>query len=149
VLPKSRKALNSTISSAGSARKPTIISRRAPMVPKAVPTSIAASDRKTRAVAKRPMSAMASAARAKGRSVASEGMIPAASTMVPKRMYGVVRKRTEASLASTASFWKSLRSMRYCWRSGGAVRFCIQARHCAIHPVKSGAMPMASSISPN
>ena len=35
-------AENSTISSAGSARKPTSISRRAPMLPKAVPMSIAA-----------------------------------------------------------------------------------------------------------
>ncbi len=35
------EAVNSTISSAGSARKPIIISRRAPSVPKAVPMSIA------------------------------------------------------------------------------------------------------------
>ena len=52
-----------TISSAGSARKPTIISRRAPSVPNAVPMSIAASARKTRAIANRPTSAIASAAR--------------------------------------------------------------------------------------
>ena len=54
------------ISSAGSARNPTIISRRAPSVPKAVPTSIAASDRNTRAVANSPTSAIASAAEANG-----------------------------------------------------------------------------------
>ena len=51
-----------TISSAGSARKPTIISRRAPSVPKAVPMSMAASARNTRASANRPTSAIASAA---------------------------------------------------------------------------------------
>ena len=51
-----------TTSSAGSARKPIIISRRAPSVPKAVPTSIAARDTNTRAVASRPTSAIASAA---------------------------------------------------------------------------------------
>ena len=73
-----------TISSAGSARKPTIISRRAPSVPKAVPTSIAASDRNTRAVASRPTSAMASAALVNGRRVPIEGMIAAARTIVPK-----------------------------------------------------------------
>ena len=83
VLPEIRKALKNTISSAGSARKPTIISRRAPSVPKAVPMSIAASEMKTRAVANRPTRAMASATQAKGRSVAIEGMIAAASTIVP------------------------------------------------------------------
>ena len=44
--------MKSTISSAGSARKPINISRRAPSEPKAVPRSIAASAMKTRAVAK-------------------------------------------------------------------------------------------------
>ena len=62
-----------TISSAGSARKPTIISRRAPSVPKAVPISIAASDRKTRAVASSPTSAMASAAIVKRQARAHRG----------------------------------------------------------------------------
>ena len=57
------EATKMTISSAGSARKPIIISRRAPSVPKAVPMSIAASDMNTRAIASRPTSAMASAAR--------------------------------------------------------------------------------------
>ena len=71
------------MSRAGSARKPTSISRRAPSVPKAVPTSIAASDMNTRAVANRPTSAMASAAFEKGSRVPSEGMIAAAHTMVP------------------------------------------------------------------
>ena len=55
-------ATKMTISSAGSARKPTIISRRAPSVPNAVPTSMAASERNTRAVASKPTSAIASAA---------------------------------------------------------------------------------------
>jgi hypothetical protein len=55
-------AVNRTISSAGSARKPIIISRRAPSVPNAVPMSIAASEMKTRASARMPTSAIASAA---------------------------------------------------------------------------------------
>ena len=54
VVAEISEATKMTISSAGSARKPTIISRRAPSVPKAVPMSMAASDRKTRAVASRP-----------------------------------------------------------------------------------------------
>ena len=83
VLPEIRKALKNTISRAGSARKPIIISRRAPSVPKAVPTSIAASETKTRAVANRPTRAMASATKAKGRSIATEGMMAAARTIVP------------------------------------------------------------------
>ncbi len=77
------EAENSTISSAGSARKPTSISRRAPIVPKAVPMSIAAREMKTRARPNRPTSAMASAAGASGRSVDSVGMIEQASTMQP------------------------------------------------------------------
>ena len=76
-------AVNSTISSAGSARKPTSISRRAPSVPNAVPMSIAASEMNTRASANRPTSAIASAAGASGRSVASVGTIAQASTMQP------------------------------------------------------------------
>ncbi len=62
VVAEISEATKMTISRAGSARNPTIISRRAPSVPKAVPMSIAASDRKTRAVASRPTSAIASAA---------------------------------------------------------------------------------------
>ena len=77
------EATKMTISRAGSARKPTIISRRAPSVPKAVPISIAASDRKTRAVANSPTSAMASAAIVKGRRVPIEGIMPAATTIAP------------------------------------------------------------------
>ncbi len=75
-----------TINRAGSARKPTIISRRAPSVPKAVPISIAASARKTRAVANNPTSAMASPAIVKGRPVPIEGMMAAATTIAPKTM---------------------------------------------------------------
>ena len=78
------EAENSTISSAGSARKPISISRRAPSVPNAVPMSIAASEMKTRASANRPTSAIASAAGDSGRSVDSVGMIALASTMQPK-----------------------------------------------------------------
>ena len=83
VLPNIRNALNNTISSAGSARKPIIISRRAPMLPKTVPISIAARAMNTRAVANRPTNAMASATLARGRSVVTEGMIAAAVAMAP------------------------------------------------------------------
>ncbi len=87
-----------TISSAGSARKPTIISRRAPSVPNAVPTSIAASDRNTRAVASRPTSAIASAAIENGRRVPIDGMIAAAPTIEPNTTYGAKRNSGEALL---------------------------------------------------
>ena len=76
-------AEKSTIRSAGSARKPISISRRAPIVPKAVPMSMAASEMNTRARANRPTSAIASAAGARGRSVDSVGMMAQASTMQP------------------------------------------------------------------
>ena len=92
-----------TISRAGSARKPTIISRRAPSVPKAVPTSMAASDRNTRAVASRPTSAIASAAPENGRRVPIDGMIAAAQTIEPNTPYGAKRNSEEARSASTAS----------------------------------------------
>ena len=85
-----------TISSAGSARKPSIISRRAPSVPKAVPTSMAASARNTRAVASRPTSAMLSAAVVSGSRVPIEGMIAAAATMVANTTYGAARNSPEA-----------------------------------------------------
>ncbi len=52
-------------------------------VPKAVPTSIAASEMKTRASANRPTRAIASAAGASGRSVDTVGMIEQASAMQP------------------------------------------------------------------
>ncbi len=97
------------ISSAGSARKPTIISRRAPSVPKAVPMSIAASDMKTRAIANRPTSAIASAAERNGRPVPIEGITAAAATIAPKTTYGAMRNSGEASAAITASLWNSLR----------------------------------------
>ena len=58
VVAQISEATKITISSAGSARNPIIISRRAPSVPKAVPTSMAASAINTRAVANRPTSAM-------------------------------------------------------------------------------------------
>ena len=54
VVAKISETTKITTSSAGSARKPIIISRRAPSVPKAVPTSIAARDKNTRAVASKP-----------------------------------------------------------------------------------------------
>ena len=78
------EAVNSTISSAGSARKPTIISRRAPRLPNAVPMSMPASAMKKRASASSPTSAIASAAGLSGRSVPSVGTIAAASARQPK-----------------------------------------------------------------
>ena len=75
-----------TISSAGSARNPIIISRRAPRLPKAVPMSIAASDRNTLATASRPTSAIASAAEVNGRRVPIDGMMAAAATIAPNTM---------------------------------------------------------------
>ena len=112
VLPDSSEAVNSTMSSAGSARKPTNISRRAPNEPNAVPMSIAASAMNTRASANRPTNAIASAAPAKGRSVASDGTMAAASAIEPNTMYGVTRNIGEAFSATTASLWKSLRIAR-------------------------------------
>ena len=84
VEPEIMEAQNSTISSAGSARKPTSISRRAPKLPKAVPTSIAANEIKTRASANKPTNAMASAAGDKGKSVDKVGMMALASNIQPK-----------------------------------------------------------------
>src|SRR3982751_4484875 len=84
-------AENSTIRSAGSARKPISISRRAPIVPNGVPMSIAASDMNTRASANRPTRAIASAAGASGRSVESVGMIALARSMQLKTMQGAQR----------------------------------------------------------
>ena len=104
--------MNSTISSAGSARKPTSISRRAPSEPKAVPMSIAASAMNTRASANRPTSAIASAARANGRSVASDGTIAAAQHIAANTMYGVIRKTADALSATTASFANNLRIVK-------------------------------------
>ena len=101
-----------TISSAGSARKPIIISRRAPSVPNAVPMSMAASDRNMRAVASRPTSAIASATGVNGRCVPIEGITAAASTMVANTTYGARRKSGDAPTASTASLWNSLRIPR-------------------------------------
>src|SRR5436190_23928149 len=94
--PEIKDAVNSTISNAGSARKPTNISRRAPSDPNAVPMSIAASAMNTRASANKPTSAMASAAVANGRSVASDGTMAAAQHIAPKTTYGVRRKIGEA-----------------------------------------------------
>src|SRR5512143_4249796 len=94
-------AQNSTISSAGSARKPISISRRVPSVPNDVPMSIAASEMNTRASANSPTSAMASAASDSGRSVDSVGMIEQASAMQPNTMYGAARNSAEACSATT------------------------------------------------
>jgi hypothetical protein len=82
------EVVKSTIRNAGSARKPISISRRAPMVPKDVPMSIAASEMKRRASANSPTSAMASAAGASGRFVDTVGMIIEASNMQPNTTYG-------------------------------------------------------------
>src|SRR5438552_17540354 len=102
--PEIKDAVNSTISSAGSARKPTNISRRAPSDPNAVPMSIAASAMNTRAAANNPTSAIESAASANGRSVASDGMIAAAQHIAPNTTYGASRKIGDACSATTASF---------------------------------------------
>jgi hypothetical protein len=99
---------NRTTSSAGSARKPMSISRRAPSVPKAVPMSIAASEMNTRASANRPTSAIASAARDSGRSVESVGTMEHASAMQPNTMYGAERNIDEACSAITDSLLNSL-----------------------------------------
>ena len=96
-------AQNNTISSAGSARKPTSISRRAPSVPKAVPMSIAASEINTRASANSPTSAIASAAGDSGRSVDRVGMIAQASNIQPKIRYGATRYKDEACSAISDS----------------------------------------------
>ena len=80
------EAVNNTISSAGSARKPISISRRAPSVPKEVPMSIAASEMNSLAIANRPTRAIASAAGASGRFVESVGMMAEASSMQPNTM---------------------------------------------------------------
>jgi hypothetical protein len=112
VEPEISDAVNSTIRSAGSARKPTNISRRAPSEPNAVPMSIAASAMNTRASANSPTSAMASAACANGRSVASDGTMAAAQPIAPKTMYGVMRKIGDAPSATMASFVKSFRMVR-------------------------------------
>ena len=108
VLPEISDEVNTTISSAGSARKPTIMSRRAPMLPKAVPMSMPARAVNTRASANSPTSAMTSAACANGRSVESEGMMAAATTMMPISRYGTTRNSAVASCASTASLRSSL-----------------------------------------
>jgi len=103
VLAEISDARKITISSAGSARNPTSISRRAPRVPKDVPTSKAASDMKTRAVANSPTSAIASAAFENGRRVPSDGTMAAAQVIAPNTTYGARRKNGEALTASTAS----------------------------------------------
>ena len=105
-------AQNSTISKAGSARNPTSISRRAPRLPKAVPTSMAAREMKTRASANRPTRAIASAAGDSGRSVDSVGTMAQASSMQLKIRYGAVRYSGEACSAITDSLLNSLCSMR-------------------------------------
>ena len=143
VEPEISDAVNSTISSAGSARKPTNISRRAPIEPNEVPMSIAASAMNTRASANRPTSAMASAARANGRSVASEGTIAAAQHIAPKTRYGAIRNSGDAFAATTASFMNSLRMVRYGSSSDGADLFCSQARHWLTQPTSSGASARA------
>ena len=71
--------------------------------------SMAASAMNTRASANRPTSAIASAALANGRSVASEGTIAAAQHIAPNTMYGVSRNIGDAFSATTASFMNSLR----------------------------------------
>ena len=102
------EAVKSTIRKAGSARKPTSISRRAPSVPNAVPMSMAASEMNRRASAKRPTSAIASAAGANGRLVDNVGTIMEASSMQPNTTYGAIRNIGEALCATTDSFQKSL-----------------------------------------
>ena len=136
-------AVNSTISSAGSARNPTNISRRAPSEPNAVPMSIAASAMNTRASANRPTSAIASAARANGRSVASDGTIAAAQHIAPNTMYGVIRKIADAFSATTASLTNSLRIVKYGSSSDGALWFASHARHWLTQPTSSGASASA------
>src|SRR3546814_10868382 len=73
VEPAISAVVNSTINSAGSARNPTSISRRAHRLPNAVPISIAASAMNTRANANRPTSAIASVAGDHGRAVDTVG----------------------------------------------------------------------------
>ncbi len=80
VEPEINDGVKTTISNAGSASDAISISRRAPIEPKAVPTSIAANAMNTRASASSPTNAITSAAGENGRSVASTGTIDAASS---------------------------------------------------------------------
>ena len=149
VVAEISEATKMTISSAGSARKPIIMSRRAPSVPNAVPMSIAASDMKTRAIASSPTSAIASAAERKGRPVPIEGMTAAAATIAPNTTYGARRNSGDALSAITASLWNSLRMPWYGSSTLGARRFCSQARHALTQPRNSGARTSAASTSRN
>ena len=79
-------SVNTAISIAGSASAETIISREAPMPPKAVPMSRPANAVKKRASAKKPTSTMTSAIAAVGRRTATSGTTAAASSMAPNTM---------------------------------------------------------------
>ena len=98
----------------------------------------------TRASANRPTSAIASAARANGRSVASDGTIAAAQHHRAEddvgRRCGTAATR---SRATTASLLNSLRIVRYGCSSDGALRFCSHARHWLTQPTSSGASSSA------
>jgi hypothetical protein len=79
-----RETAKMAISIAGSESDAIIISRLDPMPPNAVPMSMPASAVKNRAMVKSATKAMTSAVRDSGRSVVIMGMIPPASTVVPK-----------------------------------------------------------------
>src|SRR6185295_8751692 len=104
-------------------------------------------DMNTRAVARSPTSAIASAAVENGSRVPIEGMMAAAHTIEPNTTYGANRNSGDAFAASTASLWNSLWIARYGCQMLGADLFCSHARHCAIQPPKSGATAIAASTS--
>ncbi len=100
------------ISIAGSARAEKVISRLAPMPPKAVPMSMPARASQNRARASSAAMAMTSPIWASGVSTKIIGTMPEASRVAVKTTYGAKRNTQEAFPASTTSLPNSLARSR-------------------------------------
>ena len=140
-------AVKSTISSAGSARKPISISRRAPSEPNAVPMSIAASaiddareredaDQRDRVGGRRVGEVGAERRHDRGRQRhAAEQHV----RRDAEERRGVVR--------DDRVLVEQLAQHRYGCSTPGPLLFCSQARHWLTQPTRSGASRSASTSS--
>ena len=145
--PRSAMRRRCTISSAGSARKPTIISRRAPSVPNAVPMSIAASDEEHARQSRTgpPARSRPPRRRAASRCPSTERSPPRSAIAAEDDVRRDAKQRRRVLGDRPRPCGRACECRDRAASRLGALRFCSQARHWLTQPTKSGAAASAAT----
>src|SRR5450759_3904791 len=138
VVPAATAVENTTIIKTGSTSGASVISREAPMPPKAPPASSAPTAVRKRASARSPSSSNASPNGKDGGPARTTGMSAPAATVAASTSTGINRKRPEAVSAWTVPLRNSLARSRYGCRTPAPCRHWIRALIFWMVPVTSG-----------